>query len=83
MKETRAKTTMITLASSDIDRLKKSLKKKKKKRKKMMDKSTIRPLSVTKSRDVSYILGEYRWVDKCWNRMARGPERYRAQAFEN
>ena len=46
MKETRAKTTMITSASSDVDRSKKSLKKK------MMDKSRIRPLSVSKSRDV-------------------------------
>ena len=43
MKETRAKTTMITSASSDVGCLKKSLKKKKKK---------IRPLSVSKSRDV-------------------------------
>ena len=45
MKETRAKTTMITSASSDVGRSKKSLKK-------MMDKSRIRPLSVSKSRDV-------------------------------
>ena len=46
MKETRAKTTMISSASSVVGRLKKSLKKK------MMDKSSIRPLSVSKSRDV-------------------------------
>ena len=46
MKETRAKTTMITSASSDVGRSKKSLKKK------MMDKWRIRPLSVSKSRDV-------------------------------
>ena len=45
MKETRAKTTMITSASSDVGRSKKSLKKK------MMDKSTIRPFTVSKSRD--------------------------------
>ena len=50
MKETRAKATMITSASSDIGRLKKSLKVKKKKKK--MDKSTIQLLSVSKSRDV-------------------------------
>ena len=47
MKETRAKITMITSASSDVGYSKKSLKKKK-----MMNKSTIRPFSVSKSRDV-------------------------------
>ena len=46
MKETCEKTTTITSASSDVGRSKKSLKKK------MMDKSRIRPLSVSKSRDV-------------------------------
>ena len=45
MKETRAKTTTITSANSDVGRSKKSLKKK-------MDKLKIRPLSVSKSRDV-------------------------------
>ena len=38
--------TLITSASSDVGHLKESLKKK------MMDKSTIRPLPVSKSRDV-------------------------------
>ena len=48
MKETRARTTMITSASGGIGHLKKSLKKKKQK---MMDKLTIQPLSVSKSRN--------------------------------
>ena len=77
MKETCVKTMMITSASSEVGRLKKSL------RKKMMDKWTIRPLSVSKSIDVFYLLGGYRWVDKHWNRIARGPERYRTRAFES
>ena len=47
MKETRARTTMITSASCGIGHLKKSLKKKKQ----MMDKLTIQPLAVSKSRD--------------------------------
>ena len=51
MKETRAKTTMISSASSDVGHFKKSLKKK------MMDKLTIQPLSVSKSRDVFLLLG--------------------------
>ena len=46
MKETGAKTTMITSASSDVGRSKKS------RRIKVMDKSRIRPLSVSKSRDM-------------------------------
>ena len=50
MKETRVRTTRTASASSDIGHLKKSLKKKKKQ--KRMDKPTIRPLSVSKSRDV-------------------------------
>ena len=50
MKETRVRTTMTASASSDVGHLKKSLKKKKKQ--KRMDKPTIRPLSVSKSRDV-------------------------------
>ena len=48
MKETRARTTMITSASSDVHRLKKSLKKKQRK----MDKSMIQLLSVSKTRGV-------------------------------
>ena len=43
------KTTIISSASSDVGRLKKSLKK--------MEKSTIRPFTVSKSRDVFYLLG--------------------------
>ena len=77
MKETRAKTTMITSASSGVGRLKKSLKKK------MMEKSTIRPFFVSKSRDVFQLLGGYRWVEKRWTRIARVPERYRTRAFES
>ena len=34
----------------------------------------MRPLSVFQ------LLGEYRWVDTCWNRIARGPERYKTRA---
>ena len=49
---------MITLASSDIGCLKKSLKKKKKKKQKMMDEPTIQPLSVSRSGDVFELLGD-------------------------
>ena len=48
MKETCAITTMITSASGGIGHLKNSFKKKQK----VMDKFTIRPLSVSKSKDV-------------------------------
>ena len=47
MKETHAKTTMTILASSDVGRLKKSLKKKT-----MTEKLMIQPLFISKSRDV-------------------------------
>ena len=42
------------------------------------NKSPLHPFPGSKSRDAfSYVLGGYHWVKKCWNRIARCPERLR------
>ena len=53
--------------------LNKSLKNKKNRKK---DKTTLRPFSGSKSRDAFQC-----WVEKRWNRIARGPERLRTRAL--
>ena len=35
----------------------------------------------SKSRDEFWLLGGYRWVEKCWKRITSGPERLRTRAL--